>query len=283
MDATTTGSIRDVSLSSGTIRYRDEGSGAPVLFVHGVLVHGGLWSPVVDRLRDDARCIAPDWPLGSHRIPMSSDADLTPDGVANLVAELVDELDLGPVTLVGNDSGGAIAQLVATRYPERVDRLVLTNCDAFDRFPPPMFAYLRWSTYVPGAVSLLAQSMRFRPARRLPFAFGRLTLEPMDPALVESFVRPSIDDARIRRDLKKFLRAISPRYTRRAAEQLPRFDKAVLLAWGRDDKFFPGELAEKLAAILPDAQLEWIDGAGALVPQDQPDHLAELIRKFVAP
>jgi pimeloyl-ACP methyl ester carboxylesterase len=277
------GSHRELRLSGGTLRYRDEGSGRPIVFVHGVLVHGGLWSPVVDRLRSDLRCIAPDWPLGSHRRAMKAEADLTPDGIADMVVELVDELDLGPVTLVGNDSGGAISQLVATRFPDRVERLVLTNCDAFDTFPPPMFGYLRWSTYVPGAVSVLAQSMRLEAARRLPFAFGRLTKTPMDRDLVDSFVRPSIEDRAVRRDLKKFLHAISPRYTRRAAEQLPRFDKPALIAWGRDDEFFPAELAEKLAATLPAARLEWIDGAGALVPQDRPDLLAELIGEFVAP
>ena len=271
----------DVALPQGTIRYRDAGAGRPIVFVHGVLVHGGLWGKVVERLRGDFRCLAPDWPLGSHRVPMAHAADLTPDGVADMVAAFVDRLDLGPVTLVGNDSGGAIAQLVATRYPDRVERLVLTNCDAFDRFPPPMFVYLRWVTHVPGAISLLAQSMRLQSTRRLPVAFGWLTHEPMDHDLVDSFVRPSIDDRVVRRDLKKFLRTISPRYTRRAAEQLPRFDKPALIAWGRDDKFFPAELAEKLAATLPNATLEWIDGARAFVPQDQPDRLAELISQFV--
>lgn len=275
-------STRDVALSHGTIRYEERGDGPPILFVHGVLVHGGLWSKVVDRLAPDLRCIAPDWPFGSHSVPMAKDADLTPDGVADLVVELIERLELGPVTLVGNDSGGAIAQLVVTRYPEHVERLVLTNCDAFDRFPPPMFGYLRWSTYVPGALTALAQTMRLRAARRLPIAFGWLTDEPMDPDLVESFVRPGIDDAGVRRDLKKFLRTISPRYTRRAAALLPNFDKPVLIAWGRNDKFFPADLARKLEAAFPQATLEWIDGARAFVPQDQPDRLAELIRKFAS-
>jgi pimeloyl-ACP methyl ester carboxylesterase len=278
---TLSGTHREVALSQGTVRYRDEGAGPPIVFVHGVLVHGGLWSKVVERLREDFRCIAPDWPFGSHLVPMAPDARLTPDDVADMVAELVERLDLGPVTLVGNDSGGAISQLVATRHPDRIERLVLTNCDAFDRFPPPMFGYLRWATYVPGAVSLLAQTMRLQATRRLPIAFGWLTHEPMDPDLVESFVRPSIDDREVRRDLKKFLRTISPRYTRRAAQDLPRFDKPVLLAWGRDDKFFPPELAERLAAILPNATLEWIEGARAFVPQDQPDRLAALMRQFI--
>jgi pimeloyl-ACP methyl ester carboxylesterase len=274
-------SHEEVQVSSGTIRYRDEGTGRPILFVHGVLVNGALWGPVVSRLRDEFRCIAPDWPLGSHRVPMDARADLTPTGLADLVAEVIERLDLHDVTLVGNDSGGAIAQLVATRHPDRIERLVLTNCDAFDQFPPRMFGYLRWATFVPGAVSVLAQSMRMRAVRRLPIAFGWLTTRPMDDDLVESFVRPSIEDARIRRDTKKFLRAISPRYTRAAAQLLPRFDKPALIAWGRDDRFFAAENARRLAELLPNAELEWVDGARAFVPQDRPDRLAELLRDFV--
>jgi pimeloyl-ACP methyl ester carboxylesterase len=276
-----TTSKAEVRLSGGTVRYRDEGAGDPIVFVHGVLVNGGLWAPVVDRLSSDFRCIAPDWPLGSHGVPMAPDADLTPTGVADLVAELIDELGLERVTLVGNDSGGAISQLVATRHPDSIEKLVLTNCDAFDQFPPRMFVYLRWATFVPGAVTALAQSMRFTSVRKLPFAFGWLTKHPMDDALVESFVRPSLESAAVRRDTKKVLRAISPRYTRAAAELLPRFDKPVLVAWGKDDKFFPAANARRLAEILPKARLEWIEGAHAFVPQDQPERLAELIRVFV--
>ena len=271
----------ELRLSQGAVRYRDVGEGDPILFVHGILVNGALWSKVTSLLAGEWRCISPDWPLGSHRIPMSQSADLTPNGLADLVAEFVDRLDLGPVTLVGSDSGGAIAQLVATRHPDRVARLVLTNCDAFDQFPPRMFAYLRWAAFVPGAVSLLAQSMRFDATRRLPIAFGWLTSEPMEHELVESFVRPSIDDVGVRRDVKKVLRALSPRYTREAAERLPDFEKPALVAWGRDDKFFPADHARALAAILPNARLEWIEGARAFVAQDQPRRLADVLRKFM--
>lgn len=269
-----------VRLGGGEIRYRDEGAGPPIVFVHGILVNGALWSMVAARLRDDFRCISPDWPLGSHRVAMSPDADLSPTGLADMVAELIDKLELGPVTLVGNDSGGAISQLVATRHSDSVARLVLTNCDAFDQFPPRMFAYLKWAAFTPGAVTLLAQSMRLKSVRRLPIAFGWLTTEPMQQELVETFVRPSIEDPGVRRDIKKVLRGLSPRHTRAAAEKLPGFDKPALIAWGRDDKFFPAENARRLADILPSATLEWIEGSGAFVAQDQPDRLATLIREL---
>ena len=107
----------EVHLSQGTIRYREDGTGEPLLFVHGVVVNGDLWRKVVPRLSKDFRCIVPDWPLGSHETPMSADADLSPPGLARLVVDFMDALGLETVTLVGNDTGGALCQLVATRIP----------------------------------------------------------------------------------------------------------------------------------------------------------------------
>jgi pimeloyl-ACP methyl ester carboxylesterase len=131
--------VPEIELAQGTVRYRDEGSGPPIVFVHGALVDGRLWEPVVDRLASVARCVVPDLPLGAHRIAMRPDADVSPTGLAQLIADLLSALDLRDVTLVGNDTGGALCQLTVTRRPERIGRLVLTNCDAFDNFPPAMF------------------------------------------------------------------------------------------------------------------------------------------------
>ncbi len=129
----------EIQLSQGTVRYRDEGAGPPVLFVHGVLVDGRAWDRVVPRLTDRARCIVPDLPLGAHQVPMPADADLSPLGLARLIVELIERLELDDVTLVGNDTGGALCQLVAAHHPQRLGRLVLTNCDSFEHFPPKQF------------------------------------------------------------------------------------------------------------------------------------------------
>src|SRR3712207_73178 len=120
-----------ISLSQGSMDYREDGAGPPVVLLHGLLVNGLLWHKVVPALSKDARVIVPELPLGSHATPMNPDADLSTRGVAKLVAELMDKLDLEDVTLVGNDTGGAIAQVVATEHPERIGRLVLTSCDTF--------------------------------------------------------------------------------------------------------------------------------------------------------
>ena len=129
----------EIHLSQGTIRYREDGTGEPLLFVHGVVVNGGLWRKVVPRLSKDFRCIVPDWPLGAHELPMNPDADLSPPALAQLVVDFMDALGLETVTLVGNDTGGAICQLVMTRRPDRIGRLVLTSCDAIDNCPPQFF------------------------------------------------------------------------------------------------------------------------------------------------
>src|SRR6187431_3451552 len=103
------GQEKEVQLPQGTIRYRERGTGEPIVFVHGALVNADLWRKVVPELAKDFRCITPDWPLGSHEVPMNADADLTTAGVAQLINDFLVALDLENVTLVGNDSGGALS------------------------------------------------------------------------------------------------------------------------------------------------------------------------------
>ncbi|MGN6557352.1 MAG: alpha/beta fold hydrolase, partial [Solirubrobacterales bacterium] len=133
---TLTSERKEVQLQAGPIRYREAGEGKPVVFVHGFLVDSRLWKGVVGRLSDRYRCLAPDWPLGAQQTPMNPDADLSPPGIARLIADFLERLDLEDVTIVGNDSGGAMSQVLVTTYPERISRLVLTNCDTHENFPP---------------------------------------------------------------------------------------------------------------------------------------------------
>jgi pimeloyl-ACP methyl ester carboxylesterase len=271
----------EVQLPQGTIRYRDEGSGEPLVFLHGLLVNGRLWEDVAELLQPDFRCIVPDLPLGSHQIPMNADADLSPPGVAKLVADFLETLELESVTLVGNDSGGAISQIVATKHPERLARLVLTNCDAYDNFPPKLFSYFKPVARIPGALALMSQSMRIKPLRRTPIAFGELTKSRIDDGLLEDWLRPGLDNPRIREDTRKFILGISPDQTMEAARELERFDKPTLLAWAPEDRWFKVEHAERLAASMPDARLERIPDSKTFVSIDQPQRLAEAIGAFV--
>ena len=277
------GAPRDVTLSNATVRIFESGpsDGPPVVFVHGLLVNADLWQHVAPRLAEAGlRSIAVDWPLGSHDLPVP-DADLTPPGVADLVAELLDVLDLQDVTVVGNDSGGAITQILITRKPERIGRVVLTPSDSFEKFFPPLFAALPIAARVPGAAKVLTQALRARWVQRLPIGFGWLTKRPMPDEVVDSFLRPSRERREILEDTRRFLRTVHRRHTLEAAEKLGTFDRPVLLAWAREDRVFPISLAERLAAILPDATIAPIADSLTFVPLDQPEVLANLIVEFV--
>jgi pimeloyl-ACP methyl ester carboxylesterase len=272
--------MQRVELAQGPINYRETGRGEPILFVHGALVDGTLWRKVTPALERDHRCIVPDWPLGSHREAMHPGADLSPPGLARIVADFAEALDLERVTLVGNDTGGAICQVLATRHPERLGRLALTNCDAYDNFLPPAFRYLQLVARLPGGVAAMAQTMRFDLLRRAPIAYGWLSKRPVPREVLDGWTAPLVADSAIRRDTAKVLRGISKRYTLEAAELLRDFDRPVLLAWGREDRFFSPAYAERLAAAIPGARLVWIDDARTFVSEDQPERLAELLGEF---
>jgi pimeloyl-ACP methyl ester carboxylesterase len=277
-------STKHVDLSSGRIRYRDTGEGPPIVFVHGLLVDGRLWRKVTPPLEGEFRCLTPDLPLGAHTIPMSGDADVSPPGLARLVIEFIEKLDLRDVTLVGNDTGGALVQIAITQSPsDRIARVVLTPCDAFDNFLPPMFKGLQILARFQPALTAFVQPLRLRPLRRLPIAFGWLTKRPVSDGEVEdSWVNAFFTRRETRRDVTRILRSIDSAYTEEAAEKLRSFDRPVLIAWATEDKVFPLEHAHKLAERLPDARVEEIADSYSFVPEDQPEKLAELIRDFAS-
>jgi pimeloyl-ACP methyl ester carboxylesterase len=270
----------EITLPQGTISYRDTGDGPPVVFVHGLLVDGALWRKVTPLLDGAARCIVPDLPLGSHRRAMNADADITPHGVARLVGDFLAALGLEDVTLVGNDTGGLISQLVALDHGERVGRLVLTNCDCFEVFPPKEFVPMIKSARVPGAVKAALQPMRAAAARRTTMAYGGLAREIPDD-VTGAWVEPARTDAAIRGDLIRFMKAVDKSIAMDAAERLPGLAIPALIAWGQADRFFAPELGERLAATIPNARLAPIADARTFVAEDEPEALADAIRAFV--
>jgi pimeloyl-ACP methyl ester carboxylesterase len=271
-----------VDLDAGTVHYRESGSGPVIVFAHGLLVNGTLWRKVTPLLDDRFRCIVPDLPLGSHPEPMKPGADLTPPGTARILADFMAALDLEDVTLVGNDTGGAISQIVAANHPERLGRLVLTPCDAYENFLPPFFRPLQYAAKVPGLLTALVQPTRLRSMQRGPLGFGLLiSPENIDSDVLDAWVRPFLNDGGIRRDTIKFLGSISNRYTIEAAEKLRSFDRPTLIAWAPEDRFFKLRFAERLAAEIPNARLVRIEDSRTFVSEDQPERLAEEIAAFV--
>jgi pimeloyl-ACP methyl ester carboxylesterase len=273
--------MNEIELTSGTIRYRDTGSGPTIVFVHGLLVDGTLWRKVVAQLEDRFRCVVPDLPLGSQTVAMKPDADLSPPGLARAIGEFLEKLDLRDVTLVANDTGGALTQiLLASGDTDRIAKVVLTPCDSFDNFFPPLFRPLKYLARVPGAVNGVIQGMRAPAMRRLPMAYGWLTKRRVPNEVTAGWVRPCQTDKGVRRDTAKLLTGVDSKYTIEAAEQLHTFPRPVLLAWAPEDRFFPIEHAHRLAGLFPDARVEEIPDSYSFVSEDQPDRTAQLIAGF---
>jgi pimeloyl-ACP methyl ester carboxylesterase len=269
-----------VDLPSGTLHYHQAGSGPPIVLLHGYLMGANLWDPVVQLLAGEFGCISPELPFGAHPTPMAPDADLTTAGVGRLVADFLGVLDLHQVILVGNDSGGAIAQVVAARHPQRLGGLVLATCDAFDNHPPRLFRPLIAAART-GALTPLLASLKARPVRALPSAYGWLSHRRPPHELIDGWVANYLADKGVRRDTRRLIAALGDdAFMGQVAAELGGFTKPVLLAWAADDKFFPLAHARRLAGILPDAQLELIGDSRTWVMRDQPEQTAQLIGRF---
>ncbi|HEU4707270.1 MAG TPA: alpha/beta hydrolase [Solirubrobacterales bacterium] len=271
---------KEAKLPGGTIRYREAGQGRPIVFVHGYLVDGRLWDGVVDRLSDRFRCLAPDWPMGAQQVAMSPDADLSPPGVARLIADFLDELGLEDVTIVGNDSGGAISQILVANHPGRIGRLVLTNCDTHENFPPGIFKAMPPLAKLPGGMLFLSAPFRIPAVARRAFKPFAGTKIPDD--LVASWMRPATSDSGVMRDAKKFTAGMNKRHTLAAAEKLRTTQIPLRLLWAPGDKYFPIKYAERLAGEVKDAEIVQIPDAKTFVPLDQPQRVAEEIAAFVS-
>jgi pimeloyl-ACP methyl ester carboxylesterase len=275
------GEPHTLELPGGPLRAFDTGSGAPIVFVHGLLVNANLWRKVVSRLAPDFRCIALDMPLGSHQVPLPAAAPRGAPAAAAMVADALDALDLDGATLVANDTGGAISQIAVTTRPERAGRLVLTSCDYRDNFPPKMFSYFKLAAAVPGLLWAMLQPMRMPSQRHTPIAYGWLVKRPIDRAAEDSYVGPALADADIRRDVRGFMRGSDTSHTNAAADRLGEFDRPALIAWSQDDRFFPVEHGRRLAADLPDARFELVPDARTFSMEDNPGRLSELIADFI--
>jgi pimeloyl-ACP methyl ester carboxylesterase len=275
---------RTIDLRAGTVHYREHGpeDGRPVVFVHGFLVDAGLWSDVPERLgQHGLRALAPTWPLGAHPTAMNPGADLSPRGVARLVLSFLEALDLTDVTLVGNDTGGAVCQFVLDEDSSRIGRLVLTNCDAFDTFPPFPFTLLFRLGRHPWAARPVLSATRLAAIRNSKLGFGWLVKRRLAAAESLPWVTPYLTDPGVRRDVTAFLRGWRPADLADVATRLPAFTRPVLLCWAPADPFFKVELGRRLSETFPDARLIEVPDARTFLALDQPARLADEIVGFV--
>jgi pimeloyl-ACP methyl ester carboxylesterase len=271
---------KEIQLPQGTIRYREAGQGRPIVFVHGYLVDGRLWDGVVDNLADRFRCIAPDWPIAAHQVAMRPDTDLSPPGIARLIADFLAKLELEDVTIVGNDSGGAMSQVLVTSHPERIGRLVLTNCDTHENFPPGIFKAMPPLAKLPGGMLVLSAPFRIEAVARRAFAPFAKTKIPDE--LIASWMGAVKNDSGVMRDAAKVTAGMNKRHTLAAAEKLRGSQLPILLAWAPGDKYFPISYAERLAGEAGNAKLVRIPDAKTFVALDQPQRLAAEIAEFAA-
>jgi pimeloyl-ACP methyl ester carboxylesterase len=275
-----------IDLPQGRVQYRlagpDNSAGPPVVFVHGLLVNCELWTGVADELaRRGVRSYALDLPLGSHSLALRPDADLSPRGVARLILAFLEALGLDDVTLVGNDTGTALCQFVIDTDDARIGRLVLTDGDAFDQFPPPSFApVLKIGSRSAGVYALMSI---MRPAWIRQRVQGQNVSKPLDRALTRRWITPALVDRGVRRDTAKFLRGIDTAELLEVSERLRRFTKPVVLVWGDGDRFFPIDLAHRLRDAFFDARLVEIPGGRLFFPLDEPQRVADEIQSALQP
>ncbi|MCV7443072.1 alpha/beta hydrolase [Mycobacterium paraense] len=273
--------MAQLALRQATIEYQEFGPKdsphAPVLFVHGILVDGRLWREVAEGLaRRGFRCIVPTLPLGSHTIPVRDAGVLSLPGVAELVNDVIVALGLSGVTLVGSDTGGGLCQLVVDAHPDRIGRLLLTNCDAFDKCPPFPFDVAFGLLRGPTSIKALIRLLRSRTLRHSPLGFGLLIKRP-DPDLTSAWLQPCLTDSRICRDLAALLRQVATFDLTDVATRLPRFTKPVTLVWGQEDRCFTPGLGRRLAALFSNAQLIEVPDARTFVSLDRPHAVVDAI------
>jgi pimeloyl-ACP methyl ester carboxylesterase len=268
-----------VRIDEVDIDYTDTGTGPVVLFVHGVYVTGAVWNDVVAELGDGFRCIVPTWPLGAHSTPTAG-ADLSVAVTIRRIVHLIEALDLTDVTVVANDTGGGLV-LASLGDPaldtSRIGRLVLTNCDSYEHFPPGAFAQIvklcRLSpTLGAGIVRLLATGLG-----QNFFLKAVCKRRPAPQRQREIFGAFATSEA-ARRDAVTVTASLDPALTLRAVPAIEAFGRPVTLAWGAEDKLFPLDHARRLRDAFPHATLVEIPDSSAFVMLDAPGAVAESIR-----
>lgn len=275
----------ELELSAGTIDYEDTGGSGPVIvFAHGLMMDGSQWRKVVEDLRSDYRCVLPTLPLGGHRHPMRPDADLSMRGIAEMLGEFMERLDLREITLVMSDWGGP-QLLVGGKYEDRIARLVVCSCEAFDNVPPKGPAkLLPYIARVPGGIFAAVMPFRVDRLRRLPITYGYLSKRPVPRDVMDRWFESVLSQRGVRRDLGKYVRSAAQgrRELLGAAGALASFERPALVVWAGDDRMMPIEHGHRLTELLPQGRLVVIPDSYTLMSEDQPEQFTQHLREFLS-
>ncbi|QKX05110.1 alpha/beta hydrolase [Aquimarina sp. TRL1] len=272
---------KEIKIGENILEYKEVGQGIPMLFIHGAFSSGNTWRKVIPALASHFRCIIPEWPLGGHKIPVTNNMNLDPEGVADIISAVLEALSINKTILIANDTGGAYAQVFAAQCPQKVIALVLSNCEGFEVFPPKKFASLKTMVKVPGYMWIMAKLFSYKPSLKWDMAFGLLSHQLTKEELYEYYVKNFSENKHIRENFKRLALGWDPKYTLNAAEKLKDFKKPVLLLWGMDDTvLFPVELGKRIASIFPNATFIAVDKAMTYVQEDDPDTFIEGILSF---
>ncbi|MFF7944700.1 alpha/beta fold hydrolase [Nocardia gamkensis] len=274
---------RSIAVDGVEVRYADDGHGKPVVFVHGAYVTGSLWGATASNLAVDHRCISPTWPFGAHARSAGRRADLGVVAAGQRIAKFLELLSLRDVTLVANDTGGGVllSALGASSLDlSRISKIVLTNCDSFEHFPPKEFAPLVRLCRISDLVGQLLLKM-LTTRRGIEKFVESVSLKGIDPQLYADIFGGFLTSAEVRRDAVRFTADLDPRYTLAAVQAIENCSVPVLILWGADDPMFPLSHAERLGSTFPRAAIQIVNGSRTYVMVDQPEATAESIRSFV--
>lgn len=265
----------------GPVPLRITGNGPVVLAVHGLLLDGRLWSGTAADLGGSVRFVAPDLPLGAHRRAVPDRSRLSPLQVADALVDVLDHLGVERAVVLGNDTGGALAQMMAVRHPERAAGLVLAGCDAFEHFPPPLLRPLPALAAVPGATAAVVRALAVPALLADPGRLNLFSARGLGRELVEDLLAPARTEPAVREDLRSFLRRVRLAELVEAARGLPALAGRAAVVWGRRDRIFPPRDAQRLADVLG-TTVTWLDDALTFVPVDRPDAVAGAVRDVLA-
>jgi len=274
--------MKKVEIEGNTIEYEDFGKGHTMLFIHGAFSSGKTWRKVIPELSANFRCIVPEWPFGGHKIPITNKLDFSPNGIADLISKFFKILDLENVIIVANDTGGAYAQVFTSKYSEKVSRLILSNCEGFEIFPPKKFKSIQSMVKIKGYLWLLSKIFSYKPSLKWDMTFGLLSHTLEKEELFDYYVKHFVGNKLIRNDFKKLAIEWHPKYTENAAKKLTEFDKPTLILWGVDDtELFPIELGKRLNAIFSNSTFVEIEKSKTYVQEDSPNEFVAKIKEFV--